>query len=899
VNGERSRKVYRFLLRALPARFRTLHGREMEEVFTATLHLRRLRGRGAWLMGWGAGVADLAAAAVRLRLAGRGHRPRRGRGAGFEAMRRDLRTAVRSLGRAPGFSLVAVLTLALGIGANTALFSVVNALLLRPQPHVADPERVVAIYTSNASGPAYGMSSWLDFLDFRERTPGIEDAVLVTPAPLNLAGADGLPRTRMGEFVSANYFRMLGVPLALGRGFTADEAHPASGAAVVVLGHGTWQREFGGDPGVVGRTVRISGQSMTVVGVAPEGFRGALPVVTSAFWLPVPSQALIQGMEPFERRSLRSSMIRARLAPDGTVAGVQASLTGIAAALQEADPEAWTDRRGQVRRVSVIADTRLPPQLRGAATGFTALLAVAAGLVLLIACANVAHLTLARASVRGREMAVRLSLGAGPRQIVRQLLTENLLLAAGGAIAGVALAALVLGRMDALPPLAGVLVDVDVGMDARVLLFATGLAVVAMVATGLLPALKAARRDVSSALKQGPTDRGGRGSRFRDALVVGQVAASLVLLVGAGLFLRSVQVALRVDPGFEVAHLATLGVDLGPEGYAPDQAVALLQALQERVEALPGVSGAALTHALPMTPVAMGRNGARPAEGEALEASSFPFFHVGPGFAETMGMEVVAGREFTGADGADDPGVIVVNEAMARRFWPGLDPLGRTVIWGGGREATVVGVLADARTRTPREPAEPAYFVPLLQHPMASLTLATRTSPGATAEVMAFLRDAIQELDPRLAGIASLQTMDDVVALTLLPHRVAARILTVVGVLGVFLAAVGLYGVVSFLVARRTREVGVRMALGARGGQVVGLVVGRGLWLALLGTVIGLGLAAAATRFLGALLYGVSPLDPAVFVGMTLGTLAVAGISAWVPARRAASVDPVTALRTE
>lgn len=897
MNGERSRRVYRFLLRALPARFRALHGREMEEVFVATLHQRRREGRGAWLLGWGAGVADLAAASVRLRLARQG--PPRSRGAPFEVIRQDLRTALRSLGRAPGYGLVAMLTLALGIGANTALFSVVNALLLRPQPHVADPGSVVAIYTSNASGPSYGMSSWLDFLDFRERTPGIEDAVLVTPAPLNLSGADGLARTRMGEFVSANYFRMLGVPMALGRGFTDDEAHPASGAAVVVLGHGTWQGEFGGDPDVVGRTLRISGQPMTVVGVAPEGFRGSLPVVTSAYWLPVSAQALIQGMEPFERRSLRGSMIRARLAPDATVTDVQASLTGLAAALQGADPEAWTDGQGRVRRISVVADTRLPPQLRGAANGFTALLAAAAGLVLLIACANVAHLTLARGWVRTREMAVRLSLGAGTPHIVRQLLAENLLLAVGGGVAGVALAALALGRMAALPPVAGVRVDVEVGMDGRVLLFATALALVAMLATGLLPALRAARPELVSALKQAPTGRGGGGSRLRDALVVGQVAASLVLLVGAGLFLRSVQLALRVDPGFEVQNLVTLAVDLGPEGYTPEDAVALLHALQERAEAHPAVSGTALTHALPMTPMAMGRNGARPAEGEGLERSSFPFFHVGPGFAGTMGMEVVAGREFTRADAAGDPPVIVVNQSMARRFWPGLDPLGRTLIWGGGREATVVGVLADARTRSPRDPAEPAYFVPLLQHPMASLTLVARTNPGATAEVMASLRDGIHGMDPRLAGLASLQTMDDVVALALLPLRIAAQILTIIGVLGLLLAAVGLYGVVSFLVARRTREVGVRMALGARRGQVVGMVVRRGLGLALLGAALGIGLAVALTRFLGALLYGVSPLDPAVFVGMTLGTLAIAGISAWVPARRAASVDPVTALRSE
>ena len=794
-------------------------------------------------------------------------------------------------------------TLALGIGATTAIFSLVNAVLLRPPAHVVHPEELVSVFTSDYSGPPYGTSSHPDFEAFREDTPALAAAVSVDPWVLNMAGDDGLVRSHITEFVSGNYFEMLGVPMSLGRGFIPEEGDFASGLGVVVVSHGFWTRELGSDPGAVGRTLRLSGHTLTVVGVAPEAFVGSLPAVSTEFWAPPATESLIRGEETFRQRGDRGTFIRARLAPGATVESAQQQLTTLASRLQEQYPRQWTDVRGDTRRITVVPDARLPPQMKGAVNGFAALLLAVVGIVLLIACANVANLTLARAIARGREIAIRVSMGAGRGRVVRQLLTESALLGLVGGVAGLAMAWFLVGLAGSLKPVAGVAVTVDLGIDGRVLAVSVAVTLLTVMAVGLVPALRASCPDLVSSLKDGAEASAGRFRWFhlRNLLVLAQVSASLVLLVGAGLFLKSLRAAVSVDPGFTVDGIAAVSLDLEPEGYSRQDALRFFEALRARLDGRADVLGTGIIDALPMTLGAGKRSGVSitgytPGEGEDME---FQYFALGDGLVEALGMHLVAGRTFTAAEAEDAPLTVLVNRSFADRFWPGESALGKTLTWNGDNPAEVVGVLEDAMYRSLTDTDRPAYFIPVGQRPSASLTLVARTDPALVDELLATMKDEVRAADPRLTGISSLQSMQDAIAFTLLPQRIASGLLSLAGGLGLLLATVGLYGVMSFLVERRIREVGLRMALGARAADVVGMVVGRGLRVAAAGAVVGLALAAVVTRFLASQLFGVSPLDLSVFAVMGLGAMSVAAVACSIPARRAASVDPAVALREE
>jgi predicted permease len=814
----------------------------------------------------------------------------------------DLRLAARSLAKAPGFTLVAIVTLALGIGANTSIFSLVHAVLLRAPAHVERPDQLVSIYTSDFSGPQFGGSSYPDYRDFRDESPAMADALVLVPGTVNVAGEDGVSEILVTEFVTGNYFEMLGVQPGLGRAFTDEEGDYSSGASVAVLSHGFWLRRFGADPDVIGETFRASGQTVTVVGVAREGFGGLLPVVTPDLWIPVSTQALIQGGGGFEQRGSRGSLIIARLAEGATLDIAQAQLTTLASRLHREYPEAWTDVNGEIRRVTVVDDIRLPPQVKGAVNGFALLLVTVVGIVLLIACANIANLTLARASRRGRELAIKVVLGAGRGRIVRQLLAESAIVGVIGGLGGAGLAVWLVGMAETFRPFTGVSVSLALGVDETVLLFSALVTIVTVFAVGLLPALKASRPDLVPALKKGSGEGSGRFRWYepRHLLVISQVSASLVLLVGAGLFLKSLRAAMEVDPGFTVEGVATLTMDLGPEGYSVEEAGDLFDDLEARVARLPGVEATSIVDALPMTLSAGQRTrvsiaGYEPAPGEDME---FQFHSVGPGFMAALGMEVLLGREFTDADNSREAApAVMVNETFAERFWPGESPLGKLVA-SRGRDMQVVGLVRDAMHRGLRDEDRPAFFMPIEQNPSTLLTLIARTSPNDAAELLPMLRAEVASIDTRLP-ITTLQTMEDAIAFTLLPQRIASWLLSLAGGLGLLLATVGLYGVISFLVAQRTREVGVRMALGADAPHVVRMIVGRGLALSAVGAVVGLGLAALVTRFAQSLLFGVSPLDVGVFALMAVATLAVAGFASWVPARRASGVDPMVALRHE
>jgi predicted permease len=906
-----ARALYRAAMRILPADFRAHHGTEMEALYQEALARAARQSVLAWCYAAARGLADLVVyavhAAARARSAHTPHTQRTHLTATdrMESFLLDLRLATRSLVKAPGFTFVAVLMLALGIGANTSIFSLINAVLLREPAHVERPEELVSIYTSDFSGPPFGGSSFPDYLDFRDRAPAIDDAITLEPGTVTLRGGDGVLESFVTELVTGNYFEILGVQPALGRGFAGEEGEPASGAAVAVLGHGFWLDRFGGDPDIVGQTFRASGQTLTVVGVAPEGFRGLLPLVTPDLWIPVSTQALIEGgADGFESRGNRGAMIIARLAEGSTPEIAQTQLTALARQLHQQYPDAWTDVNGEVRRVTVVDDIRVPARVRGAVNGFAALLLAVVGIVLLIVCANVANLTLARASRRRRELATKVALGAARGRIVRQLLAESAIVGLLGGVAGVATASWLIGMADRLQPLTGVAVSLELPIDRAVLLFSALVTIATVVAVGLLPALEASRPDLAPALKGRSGERSGpfRWYEPRHLLVIGQVSASLVLLVGAGLFLQSLRTAVRVDPGFSVRGVALLRVDLMElmrEGYSADEARAVLDDLETRAARLPGVEATSIADAIPMTPSAGQRTvvsipGHERAPGEDME---FQYHAVGAGFMAALGMEVLAGREFTDAD--DDPEAplaMIVNETFAERFWPGESPLGKLVNFRTRREAQVVGLVRDAYYRSLTDYDRPAFFVPLAHDPSERVTLIARTSPEGEANLLPILREEIASVDTRLQ-ITELQTMEDAIGRTLLPQRVASWLLSLAGGLGLLLATIGLYGVISFLVAQRTREIGVRMALGAEASQVVRMVVGRGLALATLGIVAGLGASAVLTRFAQSFLFGVSPLDAGVFGSMTVVAIAVAALASWVPARRASGVDPMEALR--
>ncbi len=496
---------------------------------------------------------------------------------------------------------------------------------------------------------------------------------------------------------------------------------------------------------------------------------------------------------------------------------------------------------------------------------------------------------------------MKLVLGAGRGRIVRQLLAESAIVGMIGGIGGAAMAVWLVGMAEAFRPLTGVSVSLDLGVDRTVLLFSALVTIVTVFAVGLLPALKASRTDLVPSLKEGSGEGSGPFRWFepRHLLVISQVSASLVLLVGAGLFLKSLRAAIQVDPGFTVEGIATLTMSLGPEGYSAEEAGDLFDDLEARVTRLPGVEATSITDALPMT-LSAGRRrsvsipGYEPAQGEDME---FQFHSVGPGFMAALRMDVLLGREFTDADNQDAPLAVMVNETFAERFWPGESPLGKLVRYRG-REGPVVGLVRDAMYRSLTDVDRPAYFVPIEQNPSTSLTLLARGSPDGAADLLPMLRDEVANIDARLP-ITTLQTMENAIAYTLLPQRIASWLLSLAGGLGLLLATVGLYGVMSFLVSQRTHEVGVRMALGAEAQDVVGMIVGRGLMLSAVGALVGLALAALVTRFAQSFLFGVSPLDVGVFALTAVAALAVAGLASWIPARRASRVDPMEALRHE
>jgi putative ABC transport system permease protein len=827
----------------------------------------------------------------------RNHDRRRARGTHrreyMSDLTQDVRYGIQTLRRAPGFTTVAVLTLALGIGATTAIFSVVNAVVLRPLPY-PDAERLTMVWMDNRpAGMNEDIHSWPNFDDLRTQNQVFTGLAAYFPGGFNITGGcvEGAcdPERVAGVVSTADLFPILGVSPRIGRAFTAAEEQEGSDG-VVVLSHGLWRRQFGADPAAIGRTVRMNGRERTVIGVMPEGF--AFPSPETSAWVPL--------VIPEQERQARNSFglyVIGRLKPGVPLERAQADMAAIFARLVTQFP---TLGAFGINLVS------LPRQIVGP-TLRTALWVMlgAVGAVLLIACANVANLMLSRAAAREREVGVRIALGASRTRIVRQLLTESVLLAVLGGATGLLLAWSGLKLLIGLAP-ADIPRLSEVRLDALVLSLSLVVAVLTGVAFGLAPALQLSRPDLSAALREG--GRGGtggqRGQRMRRLLAAAQVALVIVLLTGAGLLIRSFVELQRVHLGFRPENLLTMRLALPVAKYQqPPQRIALYEQLTERVRSLPGVRDAAAISDifLSKTP----NSGVftiegRPPRPEEAQIET-PIDAVTPGYFKVMGIPLTRGRDFTAQDGFDAPPVVIVNENMAQRFWPNEDPVGKRFRYGGPDSQapwmTVVGVVGDMRRTGYDAPVRYETFLPHAQAPRGAMTLVVRTTREPLALASA-VRGEVRALDPE-QPVYEVRSMDDLLSGMVAQRRFSMALLGTFAALALTLGLIGVYGVTSYLVAQRTREIGLRLALGAEPRTVVGMVVRQGMFVAGAGVAVGLVGALVLTRLMGSLLYGVSASDLPTLAAAT-GLLAAATLVAnWVPARRAARVDPLVALRAE
>ena len=817
----------------------------------------------------------------------------------------DIRYALRALRRSPGFTLAAVLTLALGIGANSTIFSVVSAVLLRPPAQIREPERLVHVFTSDYSGPRYGASSYADYLDFRDGATGVVGLTAFAPSPLNFSTGGAASRV-WGEEVSGNYFSVLGVAPALGRTFVPDAERTQRAEPVAVLSYALWQRAFGADSGVIGREVRVNGYPFTVIGVAPAHFHGSIRGVQADIWVPYATRGFLSpertagdGALDMQRGD-RGLFIIGRLSPGTTLAAAQTSFDVIARRLHDAYPEFWSDVHEESRVITLTSerDSRVLPQLRGAVIGFFGLLMTVVGLMLLICCANVANLLLARAAGRRREVSIRLALGAGRARLVRQLLTETAVIAILGGAVGLLLAKWATGLLVAFKPPLPVPVALDISLDGRVLAFTAAVAALTGFIAGAAPALGAARLDLVSALKGMTSDSGRRRRRpaLRSVLVVSQVATCVILLTMAGLLLRSLRAAQNADLGFAPSGIAIFSTELGSQGYNEARGRAFYDDLLSRVAALPSVRAASLAESTPLG-LDYSRRGVRVEGYEAKPGEDMEFGAniVGPGYLGLMRIPLERGRDFTERDRAGSLPVAIVNQSFARRFWPGEDPIGKRIQVGDSLRE-VVGVAHDSRTRSLNESPTPYFYLPFLQYYQPNMTLEVRTA-GDPAGIIPAVRREIAALDRDLPVESG--TLEDALGLSLLPQRAGATLLGIFSLLGLVLASIGLYGVVAYAVAQRTRELGIRVALGAEPGNIYRVVLGHGVKLTFLGLIIGIGAALLLARLARGVLFGVSSTDPVTLGSVAAILAAVALLASFIPARRATRVDPLVALREE
>lgn len=810
----------------------------------------------------------------------------------MEGLSRDFVLAVRTFLKRPGFTAAALLSMALGIGANSAIFTLVDAALLRPLP-VGDPARVVLVYGTEGPGNDLPVSfpTYEDLRDRSRTLSGLAAFQWLSPTLLH-----GEPRKIFILITTASYFDVLGVPAALGRTFTPQDE--SGGAPVAVVSDRFWRQELGADPGVLGRTIPLAGQSLTVVGVAPRDFKGTNLFRSPDLWVPM---GLFQQLSPyrqyFKERGAQMFEMVGRLAPDASLAQARAELSGLAAQLERDHPE----NQGEGAAILPLAQAAVEPQVRGSFVRGGAFLMAVVGLLLLIACGNVASLMLTRGLEQRKEIAIRLALGAGRGQLVRQLLVQSLVLSLAGGALGLLLGHGGTAFLWSLRPPHFALADLDLGLDGRIALFTFVLAVVSGLLFGLAPALRATRPELTDALRdeQPHLEVSARRLSLRDLLVVAQVALCFLALTGAGLFLKSLGNAQQIAPGFDADRLLVATFSLDGQEWDTARGLAFHRRLTERLRSTPGISSVALASNQPLGwgtafyyKVAA-EEGAHPGGGEGTHVRTDS---VTPSYFETMGIPRVRGRGFSERDREGTPAVAIVNEAMARWLWPGEDPIGKRfrVLEQENRTLEVIGVARDAKYISLREDPQPSYYMPLRQSYQPAVTIYVRT-PGRPEALLPVVRREVGELAPALP-LTDVYTMEDIVRLSLWAPRLGAGLLALFGGLALALAITGIYGILAYSVHQRLPEIGVRLALGAERRDVVRLFVRRAMAVVALGLGLGLAGAALGSRLVASMLYGVHPTDPATFAQITGALAVIALLASYTAVRRAAWINPARLL---
>ncbi len=810
----------------------------------------------------------------------------------------DFKFGLRMLLRKPLLTIGISLSLALGIGANSAVFSLVDAVLFKPL-NVGNPSRLVSVYTSDYSGAQYSASSYADFNDFRNKSDVFENLAAFTEMSTTLRSGNR-SEPAYGLLVSSNYFDLLGVKAALGRTFLTEEDQTSG---MLVVSHKFWQREFAGDPALVGKTVTLNNNSFTVIGITPEGFSGIDLGRSPEIFVPMQMSAQL-GFEPgfTTSRAVRQFSIIGRLNPNVSESQAEASLDMMARQLAAAYPDTWKERNQQARRISLIAEhyARVPPEARQILTGLAGLFTVLVILVLLIACSNISNMLLARAAARQREMAVRRALGASRRRLIKQLLTESLQLSLIGSILGILLAPVSIKLLiAALLPASATSLPIDIGINQRVVLLTLAIGLFTGLIFGLVPALHASGADLLLAMKaESPGLRTGQ-HRFgiRNLFVMSQISASLLLLIVAGLFIRSLQKTQQVDLGYDVDKVLTVrpeaeilyGRETAPQLVFYDQ-------MLERVRTLPGVEAASLADFIPsgngrrFTTIAVENYTPHPAEDmDVLNGV------VATDYFKTMGMTLLAGREFADHDNEGAPRSVIVNDALVRRYWPGQDALGKHITIAGGRPLEVVGVVKNATAYIFQEGASPFFYLPLLQNPSAGMTLHVR-SKGDPIALLPAVRNGIDAMGQNVM-LQDAATLSDHLSESLIMLRVVSTLTGLFGLLALALALVGVFSVVNYSASRRTREIGIRLALGAQRVDILRMILKEALFIVLVGVSAGLFMAIASGRLLASLMFENSGIDASVYIVVGLMLIGIAMLACFMPAYKATKVDPSDALR--
>jgi predicted permease len=811
----------------------------------------------------------------------------------METLRQDIRFGFRQLKKQPGFAALAIISMALGIGANTSIFSLVDTALLRPLA-VKEPSQLVELYGTLHNGADWSLQSYPNYKEYRDRST-VFSGLFVYRVTVSSLTVNKSSQRVWGYLVSGNYFDVLGVKPMLGRSFLPEEDQTPDSHPVAVISYNCWQHRFGGDPLIVGKTVEFNSRPFVIVGIAPKGFIGTEVAYDPEMFIPVMMAKTIEpGSRWLEKRDSNNLFTVGSLKRGVSFAEAKAELETVTAQLAKDYPE------NVGRGIRLGKPGLFIPDIANSVFAFTAVLAAVGALVILLACVNLASLLLARAMERRREIAVRLAVGASRQRLVRQLLTESLLISLSGGAAGVFLAAAINSAVRSIRLPSDVTLLFDLRTDWRVLSFALLLSIATGILFSLIPALQSSKPQLVPALKDESSMGGFRRSRLRNFLVVAQVSLSLVLLISAGLIVRSLQAAQKMRPGFNPENVVAISFDVSLQGYNEERGRAFQKQVLERAQALPQIENAALTDYLPL---GLNYNDSTVyIEGTEFKGSStLPIaipIESGPGYFDVMGIPL-RGRDFRDDENKKESRVAIVNETFAKKFFNGQNPTGRRFNWHGPEDPffEIVGIVPDGKYNSLGEDSKPAVYTPLYRDYSGQITLVACTR-GDLRQVLAALRDEVHKLDPSISVYAA-KTLKEHLSTSLFPARMAAIALGSFGVLALILAAVGIYGVMSHVVAGRTREIGLRMALGAQLSDVQKLILKQGMFLAAIGSLCGLVIALGGARMMKSLLYGVSTSDPITFTCVALLLLSIAILACWIPARRASRVEPMIALRAE